>query len=147
MEQALKRENTPTAAPLWHFQDAEVPTGLYDAVLARIVAWERRGALLRAAGLGCVAVLSVVGFLQALSYAADELYLSGFAEYARLFFTDHDVVSASRQEFASSLIESLPAVPLILLCGALLLLVWSTARAARDVRIARGRPAIAAIAA
>ena len=117
-------------------RNSAVPASLYGAILARIVELKRRSAFIRAAGLLGLSAVSVIGLLQASIYAADESYLSGFSDYLKLLFTDHDVALASWREFALSLAESLPALPLALLCAALLVLVWSLVRAARNFKLA-----------
>ena len=108
--------------------------GLRGAILQRIERMERRLALQRGILLAFLAVLSAFAFMEGILYAANELYLSGFPEYVSLFFTDNDAAFSSWRELTSSLGESLPILPLIVLCAALLVLVWSVVRAASQFR-------------
>ncbi len=139
-------ERATAGIRLSELERAAAPRGLYEAVLANIAKLERRGAAARAAALLATTFVSATLLFETLSYAAREFYLSGFSEYLDLLMTDHDAVLASWREFALSLAESLPALPLALFFAALFVLVWSLSRAVPNIRMIAGRGFPAALA-
>jgi hypothetical protein len=113
-------------------RDTPPPAGLVDSILRRLALLERRRALLRAGALGVVCLLSCLGSVQAFFYTLDEMYLSGFSEFFRLLLNSG--ASVSLRDTALALVDTLPALPLALVCATVFLFVWSLARAARNLR-------------
>ncbi|MDE2213318.1 MAG: hypothetical protein KGJ34_02180 [Patescibacteria group bacterium] len=119
------------------------PRGLRERILYAVAGLKRRLALRRAIALTMIALISLLGFAEAALYASQELYLSGFGDFMQLMFTDTDVVASSWREIGLSLAESLPALPLALVCVSLLVFLWSTARALANMRIIRNYSSLA----
>ncbi len=115
------------------FKEVEPPQELLSIVLARVAFARQNAARLRLVVFGTIAFSSALMLIPALQYAAGEFRISGFYDYASLFF---DSLSHGYwRELLYSLAASLPSVALLLLtiiCGAL---VWSLRHTNRNARI------------
>lgn len=118
------------------FAEVPAPRRLYEAVLVRIAALERRAARTRALLFGALSVLSLVALVPTLQYAGEQFYASGFYDYASLLFSDTSLALTYWREFALSLLESLPSLALLLLIPIVVVLLWSLTRAAQTARVA-----------
>lgn len=119
---------------------AEVPPprGLYEAILARIDAAKRASARVRAGLFGAVAVLSGLALVPAVQYAFAQFYASGFYDYASLLLSDRSLALTYWRELSLTLLESLPALALLLVIPLFAALVWSLLRTVQTARIAYG---------
>jgi len=113
-----------------------MPPGLSAHVLARVAFARRREARVRAAVLGVLVACLVGALTFLLQYAASELYTSGFYEYASLLFSNSGFVLASWREMGFLLLESLPAIALLLVLAASAALVYLVRRTLATARVA-----------
>lgn len=116
--------------------EAEAPTGLYQAVLARIAQARQIHARRKALWLTAASFMSGFVFVPALVYAGEELYASGFYTYVSLAFSDSSLVFSVWREFAFTLIESVPSIALLLVLASGIALAWSVRRTIINARIA-----------
>ncbi len=114
---------------------AQLPPGLYEAVLARVEAARVRTARIQFALLGALSCVLTVLSVTAYQYAVAEAEASGFGSYLSLLFSDSTLVLTSR-DFALSLVESLPSLAVLLLALATGALMWSTYRTVHSARSA-----------
>ena len=119
------------------YDEIEPPAGLYALVLARIALARRRAAQWRLFFQTSVCFMSGLLLVPLVHSIGQELYTSGFYEYASLFFsTDSGIISNSSQELIYSLIESLPALALVGVLFATGALVWSLRRMIYNSKVA-----------
>jgi hypothetical protein len=112
----------------------EAPEGLCASVLSRINGAKRRSAQWHAALFGLSTVASVAVLIPTLEYTSEQLYASGFYEYASFVVSDNSLATTYWREFSLSLLESLPSIALLLLLPIVAMLVWSLIRLVRNVR-------------
>ncbi len=124
------------------FREIEPPRALFSAVLGRVALARQRAARLRFAAFGTVALVSALTFIPAVQYAVSEFKISGFSDYASLFFDS--LTRGYWQEVLYSLAASLPSIALLLLAAVGSALVWSLWQTNRNARIAFTRPALPA---
>ncbi len=126
-----------------YLQVNEAPSGLYAAILLRIKAAQLRAARVRTGLFGALALLSLVALVPALQYTAEQFYASGFYDYLLLIVSDHSLVLTYWQQFALTLIESLPSLALLLLVPVVVVLLYSLRKVIQTGRVAfGGRPAL-----
>jgi hypothetical protein len=111
-----------------------VPEGLYEATLARVAEARIRLARIRAGLSACIALASFAVLVPVVQYTAEQLYASGFYDYASLFMSDRGLVFTYWREFGLSLVESLPSVALLVLIPIAVALLWSVSRLIKNVR-------------
>ncbi len=122
------------------FQEIDPPQGLFPAILVRIAHERQRAARLRLAAFGTITFVSILMLIPAVQYALSEFYISGFYEYASLFFDGFS--RGYWKELLYSLADSLPSLALLLLAIIGTALVWSLRHTNRDARIAFTRLAL-----
>lgn len=118
-------------------RESDPPASLSLRIAAAIARARRRRAMTRALLESLCSMVSAAALAEAVRYAVNEAYLSGFLDYAHFLATDTRVAAAAWQQFALSLIESLPAISLIFFFAALFALVWSASHALYNVRAYR----------
>ena len=116
--------------------EVDAPEGLYASILARIAQARQQSARIKTLWLGITSILFGVSLVPALQYAGQELYTSGFYAYASLLFSDSKFAFSAWREFGLSLLESLPAIALLLVFACGVALCWSLYRAFLNARIA-----------
>ena len=112
---------------------------LLQRIVMRVALARRRRAYLRGLGAGMAAAVSIVGLFISVRYALDEIYLSGFAQYAELLMGNVALAGNLWQQFAWSLVESVPIVSLVLCAASAAALLWSLSRMIRSVADLRSR--------
>ena len=95
--------------------------------MRRVVAAKRRTLALKALGFGALSVASLSLLVAAYFNLMAALVQSGFLNFASLFFSDFGMATANFQDFAFSILESLPVFSITLLVGGLIAVVWSAA--------------------
>lgn len=110
------------------------PDGLYEAVLERVAAARIHAARIRAGYFATIALASIALLVPIVEYTAEQLYASGFYDYASLMASDHTLVLAHWREFGLTLIESLPSIALLLLLPIAAALLWSLSRLIKNIR-------------
>jgi uncharacterized membrane protein YiaA len=117
------------------FNAPEPSVGLVRKIMSRIEQRERRFLFAKMAG----SVVCIVGSLSLISFgfmnAAMELSRSGFFSFASLFFSDFSSAIANFPDFVSSIMESVPAIPIALLFGGIVFFLWSAAVFAKELSI------------
>lgn len=111
------------------------PIGLEQAVLARVHSAERAAARRYFFGLGALSLVSIAGFVPAISYLISSLAQSGFYQYLTLVFDTSISVVYGRDLFLS-LLDSLPVLSLALVLALIGTFLWSAAKAIHDARLA-----------
>lgn len=114
----------------------EPKVGLYHLIIMRIALAKQRGARVRTALFGALALLSGAALVPALQYTAEQFYASGFYDYLTLIFSDRGFVLAYWRQFGLSLFESLPSLALLLLLPIVLALGYSLYRVVQTGRVA-----------
>lgn len=117
-------------------KEVEPPSRLSAAIRARIAEAARRSARTKTLWLGIASLVFGILLVPAVQYAGQELYASGFYEYASLFFSDSSSVLSAWRELSLSMIESLPSFALLLLLALAGGLVWLVRRMVMNARIA-----------
>lgn len=120
---------------MMHIPDLALPEGLYDRIIARIADAKRRSARLQFAVLAGLSAGLTGLLVLAAQYAMAESALSGFGSYLSLLLSDSTLVLTSR-DFILSLVDSLPALALLLLLATSGALAWSLYRTAQTARTA-----------
>ena len=118
------------------FKTLEPRASLYASVMERIATARRRAARIRASLFGALALVSALLLVPAVQYAAEQFYASGFYDYLTLIISDRGFVLAYWQQFALSLVESLPSLALLLLLPIVFALVYSLRRVVQTGRVA-----------
>jgi uncharacterized membrane protein len=106
-----------------HLSTLNPPEGLLEAVFARIELAKVRAARLRLAVSSVVASVALAALYPALRFAAQEFSASGFSDYLSLILSDTSALAAHWQEFALSLVESIPVFSITLALGTIILLL------------------------
>ncbi len=114
----------------------EPTPGLYQAIVLRIAAAKKHAARVRTSLFGVLALVSGLALVPAVQYAGEQFYASGFYDYLTLIVSDRGFVIAYWQQFALSLVESLPSLSLLLLLPLVFALVYSLRRVVQTGRVA-----------
>ena len=113
----------------------EPSAGLAHKIMGRIEQRERRLLFAKVIGFGAC----IIGSLSLVSFwfinAAAELSHSGFFSFASLVFSDFSSAITNFPDFISSIMESIPAIPIALFFGGIVFFLWSMARFARELSI------------
>lgn len=121
-----------------HSVQVSVPHDLVDRVVTRVHNAERRRSIERFSGFAITSLLSFGALVAATQYAITESSSSGFAEYASLVFTEHEV-AAFWKELALALAESAPILGITFVLGSIGALIWSGAEALVSFRFFKTR--------
>jgi hypothetical protein len=118
-------------------QLSAMPEGLVDGVLERIRIEEeylkfRKAALFVLCGL-CV---SLLGLIWSLGHLIDGMARSGFSSIASLAYSDTSVVMQHWQDFAYSLLESLPVISMIIVLTSLVAALHFLSRTWKETKTA-----------
>jgi len=108
-----------------YFTTLEPPTGLYEKVVSRIEAKDKKRKNRRLFFSAGFVLLGLVSFVPAVIWFIRDLYLSGFAQTFSLIFSDGSTIVAYWQSLALSLLESLPFASLMTCLVALFVVVLS----------------------
>ena len=119
------------------------PHDLQSRILGHIWRAQRRNAWVRISVLSTGALFALALLIPAVRYTAAELYTSGFFEFAAILAKSPFAFSALWQEYALALLESIPALALILVLAAMGSFVWTTARLTRSIKEVRNPFSIA----
>ncbi|MEI6480220.1 MAG: hypothetical protein WCO12_01725 [bacterium] len=114
----------------------EPPKELSGLILAKIMIEQKKRAQLSFAGQSILAGSSCVALYEAGIALWHNITQTGFYEYVSFAFSDPTLLVQYWKEFTLSLVESLPLIALIAFLSAVGMLMWSTARAIKDARIA-----------
>jgi hypothetical protein len=118
------------------FNLVEPPTGLFDKVMCRIerekkILTLRRRIIIFSIGL----IGSAVAFIPAFQYARSGFVESGFYSFFSLFFSDTEIVLAYWENFAQSLLETLPVLGLAVFLTTVAVFLESLKMLVRDLKI------------
>lgn len=115
----------------------EPPAGLFEKILNRIHKEERLFVLRKVVLFSITFTGSVIGFIPALKMLISDFTQSGFLRFFFLIFSDFSSVITYWQSFTLILLETLPALSLVLFLTVLLVLLQSVKSLTRDVKIIR----------
>ena len=115
--------------------DIQLPKGLLERILKRIHREERLLVFRKVVIFSVMMVGSLVGFVPSLKMLLADFSQSGFINFFSLIFSDFTVVRTYWQSFAMILLETLPALSLVLFLGVLLILLQSIKSLTRNIII------------
>jgi uncharacterized metal-binding protein len=128
------RENTEKLFA--SFTPPEPPAGLFERIMRRIQEEQRLLTLKRRVFVFSVGMMvSAAAFAPALKITEAELSASGFLRFLSLAFSDFEVITAYRQNFALTLLETIPAISLALLLAVIFVFLGSLKILARDIKV------------
>jgi len=118
------------------FNLVEPPAGLFDKIMCRIekekkILTLRRRIIIFSFGL----IGSAVAFIPAFAYARSGFVESGFYSFFSLLFSDTEIVLVYWENFAQSLLETLPVLGLAVLLDTVAVFLESLKMLIRDLKI------------
>lgn len=110
---------------------------LAKRILQGIRRIERRRLVIKTVGFGAVLAVSSVLVVYGCFDVAAEAARSGFTSFVSLFFSDFSVTAASFSDFAFSILESFPVIPVVLLLSGVFCAIWSAAGFVSEISLMR----------
>lgn len=110
---------------LFSIPSAAPRPGALERVLASLYARQQQSRLWRVRVFAATASLSVIALIPAAISLARAFAASNFAAYVSLAFSDSSVLASYWKEIGVSLVESLPAVSLMLTLALIGTFLWS----------------------
>ncbi len=105
--------------------DTSVPEGLFEQVLFRIQAEDRKLARREQFAWGGIFVASLGLFVESGIRAAHVIAASNFGSYLSLAFSDSSMIGTLWKQFALSLVESFPFIETIVFLASIVAVLWS----------------------
>lgn len=125
--------------PLSFYKSPEVPAGLAEKILLKIVRRERRILGIKIAASASIFVISISTITITCRDLMFGLSHSGFFQFASLAFSDFSSVASSFPDFAYSMVESFPIFTAALLLSGILFAIWSMAAFIDETSLFRAR--------
>jgi len=116
-------------------ENIELPQGLLESVLVKVRLEQKKSAKRELIFVGSTAAGSLIAIIPVFSYFIDGFIQSSFYQYFSLIFSEGTGALAFWKEIGMSLAESLPILSVTVFLTVLVVLIWSIARTARDVKI------------
>lgn len=116
--------------------DIDPPMDLEGTIIKIVRSEQKKLARIYFATQSIISGASLVGLIETGIYLLNSFKKTGFYEYASLIFSDPASLSNIWKEFIFSLVESLPALTLIVFLSVTTLFIWSLLKALRDARTA-----------
>jgi len=116
-------------------QSFEPPKALHANILARINVARTRAARIKSVLFGLTTVLSFAALIPAFTYLAQQFQQSGLYQYLSLIFSDGEVVLSYWQDYALSIVESIPFTEIIVFMTVLFVLLGSAKLVVKNIRI------------
>ena len=113
----------------------ELPTGLLENILNRIHHEERVLVLRKIVLFSTTLAGSIAGFVPTFKMLVSDVAQSGFLHFFSLIFSDFSMVAAYWQSFALTLLETMPAISLVLLLAILAIFLQSLRSLNRNLKI------------
>lgn len=107
---------------------------LFNKIMLRIKREQRIFAIRQLAVFSIITLFSTAGFVFALNMFGTKISESGFLQFFSLIFSDFRTVISYWQSFAMSLLESLPAMSLIILLATIFVFFESLKHLVRDIK-------------
>lgn len=123
----------------------EPPAGLLERIMLRIAEERRRRVQMRTAVFGVLSLVALAALVPAWRELNSEITQSGFSQFASLIFSDGAALAAYWQDFAFSLLESLPVFGMVAVLGVLLALFSSLKFFVQDAGMVFRRTSLAKI--
>ena len=114
--------------------NSEPSPELFLKIMKRIRREERILAFKKIGLLSVISLASVVAFVPAIKMLVQEAQSSGFVQFASLAFSDFEVLKAYWQNFALTILETIPAVALALCLAILLTLLQSIKSLSKNIK-------------
>jgi hypothetical protein len=114
--------------------NSEPSPELFIKIMKRIRREERFLAFKKIGALSTILALSLIAFIPAIKMLAQELESSGFIQFASLLFSDFEIVKSYWQSFSLTLLETLPALSLILCLVILLTFLQSVKALSKNIK-------------
>jgi len=119
-----------------HLKSPEPPDGLFEKIMLRLHKERQLLTLKRRLTIFSVGLIgSAVAFIPAFKMVQAGFIESGFMDFFSLLFSDTGIVMAYWQNFALSLLETLPVLSLMALLATVLVFLESLKLLARDIKI------------
>ncbi len=110
---------------------------LKNQIIIRIHSLEKRALVFHLAMLGVLSLVSLCGVVVSFFSLGRAFAQTGFSEYLYLVFSEPSIVTTYWKEILLSLLESLPALTMVLVLLVFGLFVWSSTKTwtrAREIR-------------
>ncbi len=118
-----------------HLNPAEPPSGLFEKIIYRIREEQRGFAIKqRVAVFSFIMVASIVAFIPAFKLFQTDLSESGFLQFLSLALSDFGVVITYWHSFVMSLLETIPAMSLVVLLAVIFAFLGSFKLWIKDIR-------------
>jgi hypothetical protein len=108
---------------------------LFLKIINRIHKEQRILAFRKITGFSLVLLISMIAFVPAIKFLISEIENSGFIQFASLAFSDFEIVKIYWQNFALTILETLPALSLALCLAILLTLLQSIKSLSKNIKI------------
>ncbi len=126
-----------------HIDYKEPPSGLLDKIILHIYSERRRQVLrTRIVLFGTLSFVAIAALVPAWQGLQSGISQSGFLQFISLIFSDSAVVITYWQNFALSLLESLPALEAAAVLGAIFAFLFSLKFLIRDINAMFKLPAL-----
>jgi ABC-type spermidine/putrescine transport system permease subunit I len=112
----------------------EPPIGLLKKIINRIHKEERLLVIRRVILFSFTLTASVIGFFPSINMLAADFNQSGFFNFFSLAFSDFSLVTTYWHSFMMTLLETLPAVSIVLFLAVLLTFLQSIKYLTKDVK-------------
>jgi hypothetical protein len=115
----------------------DLPEGILNRIMARFKAEQRLLTVKRRLVIFSIGFIgSAVAFVPVFKMVQLEISSSGFLQFFSLLFSDFGTVASYWQNFAMSLLETLPAFSLAVFLTVIFVLLESSKFLARDIKLA-----------
>jgi hypothetical protein len=112
----------------------EPPENLFNKIITQIELEKNLAKIKKQLAIfSLISSLSLAGVILMFSLTQKGFVDSGFTQFLSLLFTDFEIVSAYWQNFAISLIDTLPIMRIILFAASLLVFVYSLKIISKDI--------------
>lgn len=108
---------------------------LFSKIMNRIQKEERILAVKKICVFSLIFVISAIAFFPAIIFLASEIKNSGFLQFASLAFSDFEIVKTYWQNFALTILETLPALSLALFLAILFTFLQSIKSLLKNIKI------------
>lgn len=121
----------------------EPPSGLFEKIIKHIHKEERLLVLRRTIIFSITLIGSLIGFVPSLRMLLADFNQSGFLNFFSLIFSDFSSVATYWHSFSLILLETLPAVSIVVFLAVLLTILQSVKVLTKDIKIIKGHNLLA----
>jgi len=118
-----------------NFPIVEPPHGLFDKIINRIHREQRLLILRRIVVFSVLFLGSLIAIVPSFNTLSLNMEQTGFLKFSALIFSDFSLVMAYWKNFSLAVLETLPAVSLVILVAVLLILLQSLKSLIKNIKI------------